>query len=230
MRAWQCLWLIVLLLLPQPLAARGAYFVGLDQVDLTKLLPPPPAVDSPQHRQEIEKLLRLQHERSPDQEAFAQADVDRSVFRFADVLGEAFRKNTLPVAAAFFRAVARNTSYLLAPAKRYWNRPRPYVTNPAVQPCVPREDNASYPSGHAAFATVTSIILANMIPEKAPQIYERAQAYRRNREIGGVHHASDIEAGRIAGTVIAAFLFQDTAFQKDFARARAEMRRVLDLP
>lgn len=229
MRYVKSLWLIVLLLLPQTLAAQGPFFVNPGRIDLTKLLAPPPAVGSPQQRQEIARLLTIQKERTPAQEAAAQADVKRSVFRFADVMGEPFHKKNLPIAAAFFRAVAKNTSAILAPAKVYWHRPRPYVTDPAIHPCVPREKDASYPSGHATFATVTSIILADMVPEKAPQIYARAQAYRLNRVIGGVHHPSDIEAGRLAGTVIAAFLLQDTAFQTEFAKAKAEVRRALDL-
>ena len=91
-------------------------------------------------------------------------------------------------------------------------------------------NNASYPSGHSTFGTVDSIILANMVPERATQIYERAEAYRFNREIGGVHYPSDVAAGRIAGTVIAAFLQQSPVFQEAYAAARAETRQVLGLP
>ena len=68
-----------------------------------------------------------------------------------------------------------------------------------------------------------------MLPEKQLQIYGRADIYRYNREIGGVHHPSDIEAGRIAGTVIAAFLLQDKAFQTEFANSRIEVRKILHL-
>ena len=163
-------------------------------------------------------------------EAFAKADAERSVFRFADVVGENFTPEKLPQATAFFNAVKDSADYLLGPAKEHWNRPRPYATNPEIHPCVPKPGNASYPSGHSTFGTVTSIVLANMIPERQTEIYARAELYRENREIGGVHYPTDVEAGRIAGTVVAAFLFQDPAFQAEFAKAKAEVRGVLGLP
>ena len=95
---------------------------------------------------------------------------------------------------------------------------------------MPKPGNASYPSGHSTFGTVDSIILANMLPEKAAQIYDRAEAYRFNREIGGVHYPSDVAAGRIAGTVIVAFMQQSPAFREAYTAARTELRQVLGFP
>ena len=231
MRRLNCMFLLVLLLLvPQcGFAAGETYFVAREQIDFSRLLAPPPVLGSPEQKQEVSLLLGIQKKRSSAQEAFAAADAERSVFRFADVLGKDFTAEKLPVTADFFKKITNNASYLLEPAKSYWNRPRPYATNPEIHPCVPKPNDASYPSGHSTFATVASIILANMLPEKQLQIYGRADIYRYNREIGGVHHPSDIEAGRIAGTVIAAFLLQDKAFQTEFANSRIEVRKVLHL-
>jgi acid phosphatase (class A) len=221
--------LVLFLLLPHYGLAGETAFLPRGQIDFSRLLAPPPAVGSPRQQEETALLLALQKERTPAQEAFALADAERSVFRFADVLGPDFTPGNLPVTEAFFRAVTQNASALLGPAKEHWNRPRPYASNPEIHPCVPKPNNASYPSGHSNFATVTSILLANMLPEKQDQIYERAERYRFNREIGGVHYPSDVEAGRLAGTVIAAFLLEDQAFAAEFAKARAEVRQALHL-
>jgi acid phosphatase (class A) len=222
--------LLLLLLLPQYAWTGETHFVSREQIDFSRLLPPPPALDSPQQKQEMDVLLTLQKNRTPAQEAFALADAERSVFRFADVIGNNFTAEKLPLTAAFFNAVKENADYLLGLAKEHWNRPRPYATNPEIHPCVPKPGNASYPSGHSTFGTATSIILANMLPEKQTQIYDRAALYRQNREIGGAHYPSDVEAGRIAATVVAAFLLQNPAFQDEFAKAKAELRGVLGLP
>ena len=115
------------------------------------------------------------------------------------------------------------------PAKDFWKRPRPYATNPDLKPCVHKPHGPSYPSGHSTFGTVTGIILANMLPEKAGAIYARAGLYRFHRELGGVHYPSDVEAGHIAGTAIAAFLLKDPIFLAEFAKAKAELRHVLGL-
>jgi len=222
--------LFLLVLLPQYVHCEEIHFVSREQVDLSNLLSPPPALDSQQQHQEIDELLAFQKNRTPAMEAFARADADRTVFRFADVIGNNFTAEKLPQAKAFFNMVRENADYILGPTKEHWNRPRPYVADTDIHPCVPKPGSASYPSGHSTFGTVTSIILANMIPEKQKQIYDRAELYRRNREIGGVHYPSDVEAGRIAGTVVAAFLFQNPAFQEEFAKARVEVREALGLP
>lgn len=221
---------LLLMLLPQLGWADETYFVTRQQIDFSMLLAPPPAVGSPEQQQEMAVLLKLQKERTPAQISFARADMERSAFRFQDVLGEKFSADKLPQSAALFTKIKKTADHILAPAKEHWNRPRPYTTNPDIHPCVEKPDNASYPSGHSTFGTVIAIILANMVPEKQTILYERAELYRRNRELGGAHYPSDVAAGRIAGTVIAAFLLQQPEFQAEFAVAKAELRKVLGLP
>jgi acid phosphatase (class A) len=48
--------------------------------------------------------------------------------------------------------------------------------------------------------------------------------------IVGAHYPTDVEAGRITGTVAAALLLQNPLFQRDFAAARAQLRAQLQLP
>lgn len=221
--------LVFLLLLPQQGAAGSAPFFTAQQVDLTTVLAPPPTVGSPEQRQGMALLLKLQKERTPQEVAQARADADRSVFRFADVVGPNFTPDKLPLAKELFEEVGRTASAVVNPAKDVWNRPRPYATNPELTPCLRKPRGPSYPSNHATFGTVTGIILANMLPEKAAAIYARAALYRLHREIGGVHYPSDVEAGRLAGTVIAAFLLKDPAFLAEFTKAKAEVRQALGL-
>lgn len=229
-RLSRCVLFFVLLLLPQQGLADETLYIPKGHVNLTALLAPPPVLGSQQQRQEVELLLRLQKERTEDQIAFARADMERTVFRFKDVLGENFTAEKLPLTAAFFAKAQQNADQILAPVKKYWNRPRPYASNLDIHPCVEKPDDASYPSGHSTFGTLSSILLANMAPEKQTQLYERAELYRLNREIGGAHYPSDVLSGRISGTVIAALFLQDPAFQTEFALAKAELRRVLGLP
>ncbi|WP_043600312.1 acid phosphatase [Solidesulfovibrio magneticus] len=225
---FRLLLLVLLLSLPQ-LAWSETQFVSPQQVDLARLLPPPPAMDSAEQRDEIALLLQLQKDRTPDMVAFAQADAAREVFRFTDVVGPQFTAEKLPVAAAFFKAVKENGDAILGNAKKHWDRPRPYAASSQIDPCVPKPGNASYPSGHSTYGTLMGIILANMVPEKAQALAARAEQYRFNREIGGVHYPSDVAAGRITGTVIAAFLFNSPEFQQQYAAARAEVRSALGL-
>lgn len=210
------------------LAGKGHY-LSPGQLDLTRVLAPPPADDSPRTRAEIETLLSLQRERTPEQEAAARADREMSPFPFADVLGPRFAKDKLPNTAVFFANVLSDQRLFVSPAKKHFDRVRPYVLDPTVQPCLSRPFNAAYPSGHSTWGHLAGIILANMVPEKAAELHARAALYASHRMLGGVHYPSDVEAGKISAAVIASSLFQNQAFLEDFAKAKAEVRAVLRL-
>jgi len=91
-------------------------------------------------------------------------------------------------------------------------------------------DYTSYPSGHATFGTICAILLADVVPEKRAELFARARQYGESRMIVGAHFPSDVEAGRVAGTVGAALLMQNPVFQRQWAERRLELRAALKLP
>ena len=103
----------------------------------------------------------------------------------------------------------------------------PYVLSPDVQPAIPKEVTASYPSGHSTVATLMAVVLSDMLPEYRAAIFQRAAVYAENRVIGGVHYRSDIVAGRAAGALIALELQRNAEFVEEYRQARDEVRRVL---
>ena len=112
-------------------------------------------------------------------------------------------------------------------AKKFWSRPRPYVTSAEVKPVVSNVTEGSYPSGHATCGYLWAILLADMIPERRDELFARGTRYGMNRVVGGVHYPTDAEAGRLSAAVIAAVMFTTPAFRSDFAAARAELRAAL---
>jgi acid phosphatase (class A) len=229
LRPIRIFWLLALLLLPQYLWAETPPYLGQTHVDLVMLLAPPPAMDSQAQAKEMNMLMTLQDNRTPAQAAKAKADQQRTVFQFGNILGPDFTAEKLPKAAEFFDKARKTADDILDPAKAFWNRPRPYTANPDIHPCVDKPNNASYPSGHSTFGTVMAVLLANMLPEKKTELFIRADEYGFERNIGGVHYPTDVAAGRIAGTVIAAFMFADPQFKTDFEQAKAEVRAVLGM-
>ena len=138
---------------------------------------------------------------------------------------------SLPKTAAFFARVADVDKAEVKDAKLYWRRARPPVTSDQVHPLSQEKpDDWSYPSGHATFGYTTAILLANMVPEKRAAIFARADLYAQHRVVMGVHFPSDVEAGRLAGTVIGAQLLQQADWQADYQAARTELRAALQLP
>ena len=200
-------------------------------VDLVSLLAPPPAQDSDQARAELKELVEIQKKRTKEQEAYAQGDVEKDVFRFADVLGDKFKEADLPLTAALFKEVVAASKASVDPAKKFFDRTRPYAADKDINPCVKVEGpGESYPSGHATAGTAMAVILAQMVPEKKAEIFARGWAFAYNRMVGGVHYHSDIEAGRIAGTLIGYRLLETPSFRKEYKAAKAELRGALDLP
>lgn len=208
--------------------AESSNSPGYDvSIDLGKLLAPPPANDSAQTKAEIEEVLNFQKNRSMADEIAIKADSQYSVFRFADVMGDKFNETSLPHTAALFEKVVFTSKGMVGATKGLWDRPRPYQADSRVMPCVKLSKSSSYPSSHATAGTVMAIVLANLIPEKKTEIYARGWLFALHRVMGGVHQRSDIDAGRIGGTVLASQLFHDPEFLKDFEAAKAELRPAL---
>jgi acid phosphatase (class A) len=219
------LWVI----LPFLLCAAEKPYIALGEIDLTKLLAPPPPQNSEQTKKELEEILQWQKMRTKVQIDSAIADQEADVFLFANVLGEKFNKKNLPMTTAFFQKAVENAKGILDPSKDFWNRPRPYIFDSLVHPCVDKPKNSSYPSGHSTIGNLFAILLANMVPEKNSEIFQRGWKFALNRVIGGVHYRSDIEGGRIAATVIAAALFKSNDFKTDFEKAKTELRKALGI-
>jgi acid phosphatase (class A) len=233
-----------------PALADDFHYITPAQIDLVQVLPPPPAPGSDAQRRDIAAMLTLQRARTNAAAARAIADDPISVFRFADVLGPNFNAAGLPRSAAFLDHVRRDIDALTSETRNYWHRDRPFLTDRnihplddlqkgicngepghgTVAPSCPNGFKYSYPSGHTAFGTAMAIVLAQMVPEKRAALFARGWQYGENRVVGGVHYPTDVEAGRIAATVIVVLMMQNEHFRADLAAAKAELRNVLRLP
>jgi acid phosphatase (class A) len=200
-------------------------------IDLTELIPPPPPPNSEAQRNDLAEVVIMQEQRTEAQIRRAIQDNVLSIYRFEDVLGPEFRRDNLPVMDAFMEMAQADARAILIDAKNALQRPRPAAASKDVLALggTPRLPTA-YPSGGVVFTTLTSILLAKMVPEKHFELSERNQEYAVNRVVLGQHFPRDIRAGEIAGTVIAYALMEKPAFMRDLQGARGELRKVLGLP
>lgn len=227
----RCALLLSMLLIGQTALADDDGGTCTAKVELSNLLPPPPAAGSAAAQHDLQVVLATQQSRTDADMAAAKADTERSVFRFADVLGAGVQAKALPKTAAFFARTTAFDKEAVKEAKNFWQRPRPAAVSKGVHPLAKEKDNDwSYPSGHATFGYTTAVLLAKMLPEKRAAIFARADVYAEHRIVMGAHFPSDIEAGHLAGTVIAAEVMQDPGWKQDYEAARLELRHALGLP
>jgi acid phosphatase (class A) len=202
-------------------APRGAcaasiyHYLDPQRVQLVMLLPPPPTPMSPQEMADIRQVAAAVAARSPAQYQAAEEESMRSVFFFTPSIGASFQASRLPATTRLFENVRSDVERLIDEAKIYWGRNRPSGA---------RKARGSYPSGHAAFAASTAILLSDLLPAKRDAIFAQARIFADNRILLGVHYPSDVAAGWAAGTTIAFAMMEDRAFQSDFKAAHSELR------
>ncbi|HEX6099195.1 MAG TPA: phosphatase PAP2 family protein [Thermoanaerobaculia bacterium] len=206
-------------------------------------LPEFPANSSAQTRAELDHLLELQAQRTPEEIAYAQqlagvyyrlsvkpGDADwprmrQNLFHMGRQLGPWFSPGSLPVTADFMARVWSDASYYLWAAKFRFNRVRPYTIEPRLQN-LETPNFPAYPSGHSSNSYVAAYVYELLLPEHRDLFLRNARDMAYSREILGVHFASDSESGRVFARQFVGRLQQEPAFQKDLEAARQEIRRV----
>jgi acid phosphatase (class A) len=128
-----------------PMAPPQTAYVTVAQVDVMKLVPPPPAPQSEEQQRDIEKLLAIQKTRTPQQERRALADATSGTFGFADVLGPKFTATAAPKLALLMDKIRGDGAAVENAGKDNWKRPRPFETSKDVRPVGDLPKSSSYP-------------------------------------------------------------------------------------
>ncbi len=199
-----------------------AKYVKADDFDFKTLLGPPPALDSQQQKDEITAMLKLQAARSSDDSKRVMAEAKFTPFVFSQELGSWFNPDDLPQTAAFLVKVNKEAGEVCAAGKLIFQRPRPFLTDPRIHPCVENEKTFSYPSSHSTRAMTLALTLSLMFPDHKDALIAHGKLIGDDRVVAGQHFPSDVAAGRILAKAIFEKMQKDDDFQADFAKAKAE--------
>ncbi|UAK23207.1 phosphatase PAP2 family protein [Sphingomonas nostoxanthinifaciens] len=207
-------------------APEPALFLTPEKFDPAKLLPPPAAEGTPEARAELAFLQAEDKVRTTAEATEAAAEGKlKSTAVFAGVLGPRFDPATLPVTTALFATLRQEEKAAVARAKTHFLRNRPWIVDPKLHSCAPDDEpKTSYPSGHVSMAYSTAALLARLMPDKAPQLLDRARTYSQSRIVCEQHFPGDIAAGEAYGLLITERLMETPAFVARFDAAAAELR------
>jgi acid phosphatase (class A) len=212
-----------------PALAAPGYLDPARLPDASAFVVPPPAAGSPAAKADAHVFKLTRRLRGSDRWALAAHDdiYDAPVVLadFACALGMRLDASNAPRLLARVEKAQKDSSAVVRHAKTLYRRPRPIEGNHAAF-CVDRKGYGgtfSYPSGHAAMISTVTLVLAELVPDRAAAIAARGRAYGESRVVCGAHWASDVEAGQQAGAVLVAALHADPAFRADLDAARAEV-------
>jgi acid phosphatase (class A) len=202
-------------------------------VDAVAAITPPPALDSPKMSKDLAEIFAIH--RSPAPQEIENANWDNkheNIWAIAKVLGDKFTAESMPATAALWADVNNDQGMFVSAAKKYFQHPRPFDLDPAIQSVCGATRGAprnSYPSGHGTMGYVSALLLSMMVPEKAAILHARADEYAHNRVVCGEHYAADAIGSRESAGLVVGNMLASPRFQQEFAAAKTEVRHALGL-
>jgi len=206
---------------PKLLALANHSDAGVAFERQISLAAPPPA-GSETIRRELEALAAAKELRTPERVAEIRSEIDGRDVRF---LGVPFRDlargdGAYPATATFLNLHFPAFSITVLRLKKRFDRVRPHRLRPDLNPVIEVPGHPAYPSGHASQAHFLGLMLADVRPARREALLRGAARVAYNREIAGVHYASDSAAGRD----LAAQYHRLIAQRPDYLRAREAAR------
>src|SRR5260221_4841565 len=152
------------------LALSGKPYITARDLDSETLLGPPPTESSPAGKRDLQAIIDLQKNMTPERMANIHRDLDQSVFTVAGpVLGAKFSKESFPMAGAFFDKVVKDAGVGVGPIKQKYKKLRPFQYSKDVHTpddIAKAAGGPTYPSGHSTTGALVPIIFGLMGPEK----------------------------------------------------------------
>lgn len=207
-------------------------YIELDQMPkLLDIVPAPPAFDSPEFANDVVRYCWGKQQRQ-DEERVAQAIADAEWNDHAKLYAqwkEAFaleitKTGTPEIWKLMENSLATTDPMRIGP-KAFYHRQRPFERYDDTMPSHEEEylrGEGSFPSGHSLRGWTISLLLAQIAPQRAAEIFKRGWDYCNSRVIVGAHWQSDVDVSRTAASVGFCALQGSDAFIMQMKKAQAE--------
>ena len=210
-----------------------AYFTKAELPNMANILPAPPEFESArfvadQSQYLWGKLMRLDEARCAQAQRDAVYSMQTIIDEFGSIFGLEITKEGTPEIYSILQDVCASCDSIYSDAKVYFDRKRPYAYYNEGTIVPEKEEKhrneGSYPSGHTVLGWTSALLLAdiNQSPEAMEGLLTRGYEFGQSRVIAGYHWQSDVDAGRMAGTVLYQLIRNHKRFVEQLAKARAE--------
>lgn len=210
-----------------------AYFTKAELPDMTKILPAPPEFESArfvadQSQHLWGKLMRLDEGRCAQAQRDAVYSMQTIIDEFGGIFGLEITKEGTPEIYSILQDVCASCDSIYSDVKAHFARKRPYAYYNEGTIVPEKEEKhrneGSYPSGHTVLGWTSALLLAdiNQSNEAMEGLLARGYEFGQSRVIAGYHWQSDVDAGRMAGSVLYQLIRNHERFIGQLAKARAE--------
>ena len=207
-------------------------YIELDQLpDLIKVMPEPPAFDSPEFANDVVRYNWGKEQRQ-DSARLAMAIADAEWFdhtkmyaQWKEAFGLEISESATPEIWKLLETSLATTDPMRVDVKAHYQRQRPFDRYKDPMPSHEEDDlrgDGSYPSGHSLRGWSISLILAQIAPARANEIYKRGWEYCDSRVILGAHWQSDVDLSRAVASVGFCALQGSKAFIAQMKKAQSE--------
>lgn len=198
---------------------------------LLAIMPPPPAFDSPEFANDVVRYGWGKQQRQ-DSARVATAIADAEWFDhtrlfacWKDAFGLEITEFGTPEIWTLLETSLATTDPMRKEAKAFYHRQRPFERFNDAMPSHEEDGlrgEGSYPSGHSLRGWTVSLLLAQIAPQRANEIFKRGWDYCNSRVIVGAHWQSDVDASRTAAAIGFCALQGSEAFIAQMKRAQRE--------
>ena len=217
------------------------YFTQNQLPNLINILPAPPEATSEMMAHDIMRYYwgkeqRLDEERTATARRQAVLTFDAMYNEFSEPFGMTISSSNTPQLCILLEKALPTADQICNNIKSHYSRRRPFdllneklLTDGKEESASSLKKNGSYPSGHTNRGWVCALILAEVNPDNAEAIFSCGYAYGESRVIVGAHWQSDVEAGRLAGSIAYSRLQTSPAFREQMEKAKEEFKQKTQL-
>lgn len=210
-------------------------YIALDQMpQLLNIMPPPPSFDSPEFANDVVRYgWGKQQRQDPDRVALAIADAEwndhaKLFLQWKDAFGLEVNETNTPEIWKLMETSLATTDPMRKETKAFYHRQRPFERFDDSMPSHEEDDlrgEGSYPSGHSLRGWTISLLLAQVAPQRAAEIFSRGWDYCNSRVIVGAHWQSDVDASRTAASIGFCALQGSEEFIAQMKKAQQEYKQ-----